>query len=189
MFYLMAVSHASSPTRAIAEGADDRLLRWAMLLFTAAVLLHNGDHARRGGDSLSADVFWVGSSAILLEVAIAVLVMQRHRVAPFAAMVTGFSLAAGYMLVHALPPRVWLSDALFSGGASRLSQVAAVLEIAAALILGTAGTVVLHRRGGAASATRAHPPSRSLRAALREPVVVIMAIGNAATFALLLASL
>lgn len=170
------------PGATAAEHPDDRLLRWAVTFFAVAVLLHNGDHLRRGGDSVSTDVFWVGSSAILLEVGIVVLVFHRHRLAPLAAGVTGFSLAAGYVLVHLLPERGWLSDPLFSGGASRLSQAAALLEIAAAVTLGVVGLVVLRRRGGLASATQPRPV-RPLAAIGREPVVVAMALGNALIFA------
>lgn len=165
------------------------MLRWAVIFFTVAVLLHNSDHARRGGDSVSTDLFVVGSSAILLEVAIVVLVLQRHRLAPLAAAAAGFSLAAGYVLAHLLPPREWISDALFSGGASQLSQTAAILEIAAALTLGTAGVVALRRRGGLASASRNHPTARPLGAALKEPAVIAMAAGNAVIFAITVATL
>lgn len=165
------------------------MLRWAVLFFSVAVLAHNSDHARRGGDSVSLDLFVVGSLAILIEVAIVVLVLQRHRVAPLAASVTGFSLAAGYVLAHVLPPRGWVSDALFSGGASPLSQSAAILEIAAALTLGIVGTVVLRRRGGLVSAARDHAAARPLAAALVEPATVAMALGNAVILVVSVATL
>jgi hypothetical protein len=168
-------------TRASGQDADDRGLRVAALLFTLAVLLHNGDHARRGGDSVGTDLFAAGSGAILLEVAVVVLVLQRHRLAPLVATVAGFSLAAGYVVAHVLPPRGWLSDSLFSGGASPLSQAAAVLEIAAALGLGTAGAVAL-RRGE-------RPRTRPLADTIREPAVLAMALGNALIFAVSVATL
>ena len=152
----------------------------AALLFAAAVLLHNGDHARRGGDSVTADVFWVGTAAILLEVGVVVLVLQRNRLAALAAVSAGLGLAAGYVLVHVLPGRSWLSDPLFDGGASALSQAAALLEIAAATALGIAGLVEIRRRGGlAASASGAIEPARPLGAALAHPAVVALILGNA----------
>lgn len=171
------------------EDADDRMLRWAALFFTVAVLLHNSDHARRGGRAVSTDLFAVGSLAILLEVGVVVLVLQRHRFAPLAAAATGFSLAIGYVVAHVLGPRGWVSDPLFSGGASRLSQAAAILEIAAALTLGAVGTVVLRRRTGLAATASEHGAARPLASALREPAAVAMIFGNAIIFAVTVATL
>ena len=76
-----------------ADRRADRLLQWAVTFFAVAVLIHNSDHMRRGFDSVGRDVFIVGSSAIALEVGIVVLCYQRHRWAPLAAGVTGFSFA------------------------------------------------------------------------------------------------
>jgi len=166
--------------------AGDRILRWSAIFFAAAVLLHNSDHLRRGGDSVSADVFWVGSLSILLEVAVVIVVVQGHRRAPLAALATGFPLALGYVVVHLTPGRSWLSDAFPGNDVSGLSWAAASLEIAAATALGLAGWSALRRRGLAAAAS-----SRSaagvdpipLRSALGHPVAVAMIIGNALIFA------
>lgn len=169
---------------------EQRLLEWAATFFAVAVLLHNGDHLRRGTDAISSDVFWVGSAAILLEVGVVVLVFLRHRLAPLAAAVTGFNLAIGYVVVHLLPERGWLSDPLFDGGASVLSQSAALLEIAAAVTLGSVGLTVLRRRGGLASAMQPSPiGQRELSAALTHPVVAAMIAGNAIILVLSLADL
>ncbi|MEO7429026.1 MAG: hypothetical protein ABIY48_06545, partial [Acidimicrobiales bacterium] len=93
---------------------DDRLLRWTASFFAIAVVLHGLDHARRGADSLHLDVFWAGTSALTIEVGVVVLACQRHRLAPLAASVAGFLLALGYVVVHFLPARAWLSDSLTS---------------------------------------------------------------------------
>lgn len=156
----------------------DRPLHVAAWLFTVAVLLHNGDHVRRGADAVASDVFWAGSLSIALEVGVVALVVLRHRVAPLAATTTGFSLAAGYVLVHLLPSRSWLSDPLFAGGAEVVSQLAASIEIVAALALGAAGLVALHRRGGLASASTG-TTSGSWSTVLTHPAVLAMALGNA----------
>src|SRR5438309_1508961 len=97
------------------------LLRGAAILFTVAVLLHNSDHLRRGVDALGRDVFWTGSLAIIVELGVVVLIFLRHRLAPLAAMVAGFSLAVGYTFVHFTPSRSWLSDSFVSGTARGIS--------------------------------------------------------------------
>lgn len=163
------------------DRAPDRLLRWAAIGFAVAVLIHNADHARRGGDSVTSDVFWIGSASILLEIAVVVMVLQRHRLAPLAAVATGIPLAFGYVLVHLTPRRTWLSDAFPGGDVSAWSWAAALIEIAAATALGLAGVSVLHRRGLAAASARnaATAEALPLGVALRHPVVVAMILGNA----------
>lgn len=153
---------------------------WAATFFAAAVVVHGLDHARRGADSLRLDVFWAGTAAIALEVGVVVLVMQRHRLAPLAAAVAGLSLAVGYLVVHFLPARSWLSDSFTSGlDVSRLSWTAASLEVVAATALGAAGLVVLRRRGGLASAPPPRPDQQPPRHVAVHPVVIAMSAGNA----------
>jgi len=159
---------------------DDRLLLWTAALFTLAVLVHGADHARRGVDSIGREVFWLGTAAIALEVAVVVLACQRHRLAPLAAAVAGLSLAFGYVAVHFLPGRSWLSDS-FTGaeGASPLSWAAASLETVAALALGAVGLVLLRHRGGLAGAgSGGTGPSRGRREAATHPVALAMIAGN-----------
>lgn len=162
--------------------ADTRSDRWLLVagaLFTVAVLLHDSDHARRGVASVGRDVFWLGTSSMLLEVAIVVLIAQRHRLAPLVAAGSGFTLAAGYLFVHVLPARPWLSDSFTSAtDVSPLSWTAASIEIAAALALGAVGVLALRDRGGLASAMAARPQQRTLVEALRHPLVVVMIVGN-----------
>jgi hypothetical protein len=124
-------------------------------------------------------VFWVGTAGVLVEVGIVVLIAQRHRLAPLAAVATGWSLAPAYVLVHFSPGRSWLSDSFTSAShVSPMSWFAASLEVLAALLLGVAGWMVLQQRGGLAAATRRHPAQRSLRAALLHPVALVMVAGN-----------
>ena len=86
----------------------------AASLFTVAVLVHNFDHLRRGIEAVHRDVFWAGTMSIGLEVAIVVLLVARHRFAPLVSVVGGFGLALGYLTVHFLPARAWLSDSFTS---------------------------------------------------------------------------
>jgi len=170
-----SVHAASARTR-----RTNQLLGWAVTFFTVAVVIHGADHARRGTDSIGRDVFWLGTSAITVEVAVVVLVCQRHRLAPLAAATAGFSLAFGYVVVHFLPARSWFSDSFTSGdGAGALSWAAAFLEVIAALTLGIVGLATLRQRGGLTSATQPHRPQRSLSSALLHPIALIMILGNA----------
>jgi hypothetical protein len=171
------------------DPVGDRWLRWAATFFAVAVLLHNGDHARRGGDSVGTDLFWVGLLGILVEVGIVVLVFSGHRLAALAATSTGFSLAFAYVLVHALPRRGWLSDPLLESGAENASRLAAVVLILAALALGTVGTLVLRRRGGLSSATEPWGPAHPVSSVATNPVVVAMALGNTLWLAISFATL
>lgn len=168
-------------------GVDtDRLLRLAAVLFAGAVVLHNGDHLRRGGDSVSAQVFWLGGAAIILEVAVVALVLGRHPSAPLAALTVGFSLAVGYVVVHFTPGRPFLSDSLVDGGAQIVSIVAASLETITALALGLAGLASIRGQGMTAAA-EGPTPSAAVVAGLRQPFVATFAIANVLIFALSLA--
>ena len=152
-------------------------LEWAATFFTAAVLLHNLDHLRRGAEGLHGDVFLAGTLSMVLEVGVVAAVFARHRAAPLAAAVVGFSLAAGYVFVHFTPTRALLSDSLLSWSMP-ISIVAATLESVSALILGIVGLSVVRTRGLAAmSSTGAETPLD--RDGLRHPVVIAMAAGNA----------
>lgn len=148
-------------------------------LFVLAVVIHNGDHVRRGADSLDAGVFWLGTAAIALEVGLVVLVYQRHRLAPLAAAVAGLTLAAGYVLVHFLPEWGPFSDPLLGeDGIDGWSITAATIEVVAALALGAAGLVALRRSGGLASAARPRPEQRTARQGLLHPVVFVFALSQ-----------
>jgi hypothetical protein len=155
--------------------ATERLLVAAASFFAFTVLLHNADPVRRGADAVSTDVFWIGSAAIVLEVGVVFLAVQRHRLAGLAAAVVGLSLAAGYVVVHFLPARGWLSDSFPSGvDVSPLSWGAASLEVAGALVLGAAGLAALRRQPVPAAAVGL----RGVRDTLAHPVVAVMVLGN-----------
>lgn len=160
--------------------ADDRRLRLATVTFAVAVLVHNGDHLRRGGDAVSWDVFTLGTLGIVLEVCVVAIVLMGHRWGPLAAAAIGSALAAGYVAVHVLPDRPWLSDSLTTGeDITWFSWVAVIGLVAAATGLATAGWAVLRRRGGLASAAGGAPPSGSFR----HPVTAAMVLGNLAILA------
>jgi hypothetical protein len=183
------IQHRRDLAGATADRGDQLMLA-AAALFTIAVLVHNGDHLRRGVDSVGRDVFWIGTAGVLLEVGVVVLACQRHRLAPLAAVAIGWSLAPAYVGVHFLPARSWVSDSFPSAThVSPLSWFAASLEVVAALALGLAGWVVLQQRGGLASATEPRATQRSWRAGLLHPVAAMMLAGNVVIVAASLAQL
>lgn len=163
----------------------DRWLLAAAALFTLAVLVHNADHVRRGADSVNTDVFWAGTSAIAVEIGLVVLAAQRHRLAPLTAAAGGIGLAAGYILVHFMPARGWLSDSLTSSTeVSLLTFGAASLEVLAAITLGLVGLIIFRERGGFAGVKRPSPGEHSLRDAIRHPITMAMTLGNAVVLAI-----
>ncbi len=167
------------------DDRQQRQLERAATFFAVAVLLHNSDHLRRGAGGLHGDVFLAGTLALVLEVGVVAAVFARHRAAPLAAAVVGFSLAAGYVFVHFTPGRELLSDSLLSWSMP-ISILAATLESVAALILGVVGLKAVRARGLAAmSGVQSHAPID--REGLRHPVVLAMTAGNAAILGLSLA--
>ena len=134
---------------------------------------------------MSKDVFWVGTSAISLEIGLVVLVTQRHRLAALAATIGGLGLAAGYVVVHFMPARGWLSDSFTSStDVSPLSWGAASLEVLAAVTLGVVGLIALRERGGLAGVARPKPDEHSVRDAVLHPIAMAMILGNAVVLAI-----
>jgi len=176
---------AAGIDREARDAAGDRALSWAGTLFVLAVIVHNGDHLRRGADKLTADVFWLGTVGILVEVALVILIFQRHRLAPLAAVVTGLSLAAGYVEVHFLPGHGLLSDSFTSAAhVSPLSWFAASMEIVAALILVVVGARVVRARGGAPAVFAAASREPGFHLAGVHPIASIMVLSQTATLAI-----
>ena len=151
-------------------------LRTAAFVFVLAVLVHNSDHLRRGGSSVSAGVFWLGSAGMIAEIAVVAMVLGRHRLAPHAAALIGAALALGYLVVHFTPARPWLSDSFLDTAPAVISLAAAGLETAAATALAASGVVALRSGVGVDGGTP------SVAGMLRHPVVVLFAIGNLAIF-------
>jgi hypothetical protein len=167
----------------ITQVRDDRRLLTAAGLFTVAVLVHNFDHVRRGVDATPDDVFWLGTAAIAVEVAVVVLICARHRWAPLAAAVIGGSLAVGYLVVHFLPERGWASDSFVSAGyVNPVSWFAATSELLAAAVLAVTGVVAVRHEGLEAAASP-RDDELPLGRAVRHPLAVTMIVGNAVVLA------
>lgn len=112
-------------------------------LFLVGSAVHAFDHLRRGQGSVTEQLFWLGQSALVLQVIVVTLVLTRHRSAPLVAAVTGFPLGLGFAAAHWLPTWSSLSDSFVSNGASAFSYVASALEIAGAFAVGITALVVL----------------------------------------------
>ena len=133
--------------------STDFHLRRTALIFAAAVLVHGGDHLRRGLDASPAAVVVAGTiQATVVVIAVAV-VFRSTRWAAYAAMVTGFTSAALFIYAHVLPidahvlPGFWtLSDSFVSEPHTEVnwfSWVTAALEIVAGIVFGVAGARAL----------------------------------------------
>jgi len=154
-----------------------RALRLTAIVFAAAVLVHNGDHLRRGGHSVTTDVMVIGSLGMLVEIGVVWAVLARKAFAPLVAVLAGAALSAGYVFVHLLPQRSWLSDSLLAShghGVTWFTWVAVFGLLAASVLLALAG-----RR-----AMRADPgsPHRPTGSGGLHPVVIAMIVGNAIIF-------
>jgi len=128
----------------------DAGLWWAAIFFAVAAVLHNGDHFRRGLDTVTAELQVVGWAGMAISALAIVLVLRGHRTAPLIAISAGFPLAIGFAAAHWLPEWSALSDPFVDGGASWFSIVASILEIIGAAWLGVAGWVALRRHDGLA---------------------------------------
>lgn len=180
----------TAPRLVAAPDAADRWLLAAATCFTAVVMFHGFDHLRRGVDAIDRDVLVAGISAMVFEVGVVVLICMRHRWAPLAAMLVGTGLALGYVVVHFLPARDWLSDSLASApGANALSWVAASLEVAGATVLAIAGAAALGERGGIESMHEERAAQLPLRDGLLHPVALVMLVGNLVLLGVTLAQL
>lgn len=124
----------------------DRGLRLGALLYAAGLVLHTADHYRRGVDTVTAQVQWLGTLGLVLGVAAIVLVLLRHPRAPLAAAVVGLSKAAGVSAVHLLPRWSAFSDAFPGNAVDPVTWAAVFIEIAGALAMGLAGLALLRQR-------------------------------------------
>ncbi|MFE3541932.1 hypothetical protein ACFXK0_03040 [Nocardia sp. NPDC059177] len=130
---------------------SDTALRITTAVFAVALLVHGGDHLRRGLDVCSALVNALGTLQMLFAVLTIALVFRRHSAAPLAATLVGFGSAIGFTLVHVLPD--WfgpLSDSFVNAPpqarVTGFSWFAALFEIAADLAIGIAGLYTLRAR-------------------------------------------
>lgn len=135
------------------EIRDARLLA-AGWVFAIGSAVHILDHLRRGQNSVSAELHWAGTLALVLQVVVVMLVLTRHRLAPLVAVAAGFPLALGFFAAHWLPEWSALSDPAWEIDSWRwFSYVASTMEIVGAVAIAVAGLGVVRVRGLASFAT------------------------------------
>lgn len=121
-----------------------------------ALLLHGADHMRRGMNVIPPAVMVGGTLQLILAAVTIVLVFRRNRWAPLAAVGIGYAGAVGFTAAHLLPKWGFFSDSFINAPpwarVTAFSWVTAILEIAANLIFGTIGLVLLKARTVAPSA-------------------------------------
>ncbi|MEO7397962.1 MAG: hypothetical protein ABIW84_05315, partial [Ilumatobacteraceae bacterium] len=96
-----------------------------LFLFGSAV--HAFDHLRRGQQSVSDELSWLGTAALVLQAVVITLILTRHRAASLFASAAGFSLALGFIAAHWLPKWSTISDSFVDNGASAFSYAASAL--------------------------------------------------------------
>lgn len=128
----------------------ERVFDWATAFFVVALLLHGADHLRRGMGVVQPAVMVGGTVQLILAAVTVALVVARNRWAPHAAVAIGFVSAAGFTAAHLLPTWGFFSDSFLGAppGArvTTFSWVTAIVEIAADLIFGAVGVLVLRAR-------------------------------------------
>jgi hypothetical protein len=135
-----------SETRDKAEGLlGDQVLRYAAVIFAAALLAHNADHWRRGFKVLTPEVYWAGMVLSALAVISITLVLARHSWGPLAAVAVGLPMAVGVAASHLLPHWSSFSDAFPGSEVDSLSYAAVIFEVIGSLVFGAAGMRILLR--------------------------------------------
>ncbi|KIU16573.1 hypothetical protein TL10_13215 [Mycolicibacterium llatzerense] len=115
-----------------------------------ALVLHGADHLRRGMDVIPPAVMVGGTLQLILAAVTIALVFNRNRWAPLAAVGIGYAGAVGFTAAHLLPKWGFFSDSFINAPpwarVTTFSWVTAILEIAANLVFGTIGLMLLRER-------------------------------------------
>ncbi|MBW3562273.1 MAG: hypothetical protein KY437_07230 [Actinobacteria bacterium] len=122
-----------------------RAFRVTAVVFTLAFLFHNGDHFRRGVDTITPYVLLGGVVLGIVSIVAIALVAVGHEHAPLAAVVAGAALGLGAAASHLLPEWSVFSDSFVTNGAEPITWAAAISEVAASLLFAAAGWHVLRR--------------------------------------------
>jgi hypothetical protein len=139
-------------------GAKEQRLLAAGWLFALGSAVHIVDHLRRGQGSVTDELQWVGTLALVLQAVVVTLLLTRHRQAPLLAVAAGFPLALGFFAAHWLPEWSALSDPAWQIDSWRwFSYVASTTEIVGALAIAVAGLGVVRDRGLASFAVTPKP--------------------------------
>lgn len=117
----------------------------AAWLYALGTLLHTLDHFRRGVDTVSSGVVFLGTFGMVFAAVAITLCLTDHPSAPWVALY-GFAHAAGIAAVHYLPHWSSLSDSAIGGNWSVISWFAVSLEIVGAVAFALAGLAILRTK-------------------------------------------
>ncbi len=125
----------------------ERVLVMAGVCFAVGTAIHLVDHLRRGQGSVTELLYLMGNIGLILQITAITLILTRHRLAPVAAVATGFPLALGFGVAHWLPHWSAMSDPVWQISSWRwFSFIASTVEIVGALAIGIAGLAVIRAR-------------------------------------------
>jgi hypothetical protein len=108
-------------------------------VFAVGLVLHTGDHLRRGTDVITDHVLVGGYIVAAVSVVTIGLILADHRLASITAAVGGFAVAVGVSAAHLLPTWSAFSDSLPDQGLDAFTWFAVLVEIGGALLVGALG--------------------------------------------------
>ena len=114
-------------------------LATAAWVYIAGLVLHTGDHMRRGLGDTDEGVIWGGTLLLVLAAVALTLVFTRHALAPAAAVVVSAA--------HLLPDWGPLSEELAAADVDALTWLAVGSEIVGGAVLALAGLAIVRRSG------------------------------------------
>ena len=133
------------PASRATSSPEHRALPYTALLFAAAIVFHGLDHARRGFDALTPEVYWGGLMLALVNAGAIALALLRFRYAAPVALAVGLATAIVVSAAHLLPRWSPFCDPFPGSRVDALSWAAVLAEIAAALAFAAAGAYALRR--------------------------------------------
>ena len=128
--------------------SDKRIVRLSWTMFALQVV-HILDHARQGR-GLNNELYGIGTFATVSALALVVLVVRRHPLAPVAAVTVGFGNLVGLPLVHIVPHWSAFSDPYPAAHVDAGSWLQVSVMMVVALMLGLAGLAAIRRPAASA---------------------------------------
>jgi len=122
-------------------------LSWTMLALQAVHIL---DHVRQGR-GLNNELYGIGTFATVSALALVVLVVRRHPLAPVAAVTVGFGNLVGLPVVHIVPHWSAFSDPYPAAHVDAGSWIQLTVMMVVGLMLGLAGLAEMRRPASVAA--------------------------------------
>jgi hypothetical protein len=137
-----------------------RVLQYAAIVFGVTLAFHNGDHFRRGTDTVTDEVAIAGTVVGIVSIVAIVLALMRHPLAPRVATIVGSAVMIGIVGAHLLPHWSAFSDSFPDAHHSVLSWAAVLSELVGGAVFAAAGLYALRRREPVVSAPSSAAGSR-----------------------------